>query len=124
MTYIKVDGNYVEVTYDEFLEHYKILEHSYRPYDVVRRNKDGEICFIDEVSINTCQYSLEHILSYSITNLSSEGGSAWYTNEDLTFTGVNIFEAIAKLSCHPMGRSRFWVSKVMNGKRGKDENQS
>jgi len=73
------------------------LENTLKPFDIVR-TKSGEIAFITEVNLNTCQSSPVHQVSYSvkfITENIPRDRSAWYENDELELLG-NIFIKIAE----------------------------
>lgn len=91
----------------------EVIAIAYYPYDVVL-SPCGSMGFIDEVNINRSQSEINDQLSYSVkwfhnVNLLK---SAWWKHEDLTVVD-NIFRAIAKNSCHPMGRNSSWVDDLM-----------
>lgn len=89
------------------------LDKAYKPFDVVS-DKDGNVGFVREVSVNVCQPSgLENQISYAVTWLFrvTNPHSAWYVNTDLS-KHCNLFEEIAKTTCHSMGGSGRWVEKL------------
>ena len=88
------------------------LEKAYKPYDVVT-NKNGDVGFIQETSVNDCQKGFNSQINYSITWIvGTETRSAWWGHHELK-RHTNIFIEIAKCSCHPFGNNEAWVEKLM-----------
>ena len=95
------------------------LKKAYKPFDIVRF-PDGELGFINEVSVNTCQESPEHQISYSvsfITENKSGHKNAWYHYQTEAFEILgNMFVLIGEAACHNMGNNKRWVEKVLINK--------
>ena len=87
------------------------LSESFKPYDIVTDSL-GNIGFIQEVSINTCQPPPFQI-QYSVTWLVGKNKHAWFQKEELT-RHCNLFVKIAEVSCHPFGHNKEWVQKLFN----------
>lgn len=87
------------------------LKNSFKPYDVVT-DKNGNVGFIQEVSVN--EYQPEpHQISYSVEWMVGEcNKTAWYNHSELT-KHCNIFIKIAECSCHPFGNNERKVSQLM-----------
>jgi hypothetical protein len=84
---------------------YKIKEstikNSLKPFDIVKTQK-GEIAFIKEVSLNSCQKLHYEQVSYSlkfITKNNVNEKTAWYKNHELELLG-NLFIKIAEITCN------------------------
>ena len=89
----------------------EVLKNSFKPYDVVT-DKNGNVGFIQEVSVNECQPA-PHKISYSVEWMVGRGEkSAWYNHSELT-KHCNIFVKIAECSCHPFGNNERKVSQLM-----------
>lgn len=96
--------------------HYDISESikmAYKPYDVVT-DKFNNVGFIQEVSINACQSTVDTQLQYSVCWLINLTNAhvAWYSNHQLTVHS-NIFKEIAKASVHQMGNNKNVVDMLM-----------
>ncbi len=86
---------------------------AYKPFDVVT-NKGGDVGFIQEVSVNDCQDSPEHQISYAVNWLvGNEYKHAWFDHEELT-VHCNLFVKIAESSCHPAGGGAESVRSLFN----------
>lgn len=86
---------------------------AHKPYDVVS-DTSGNVGFICEVNVNTCQEGFDAQISYAVEWLVGEGDKhAWYTHNELTYHD-NLLIRIAEISCHPSGRSKKWVRPLMN----------
>ena len=78
------------------------LKWAYKPYDVVT-NENGDVGFIQEVSVNSSQSHPEHQISYAVEWMVGDVSKhAWFSHNELT-VHCNIFIKIAESSCHPMG---------------------
>lgn len=96
----------------------KLLDKCYKPYDVVDDGKCS-VGFIQEVQINDCQNGFDDMVSYSVVWFYGPNTTAaWFSHDSLT-RHCNLFEEIAKCSCHPFGRNKRYVEQLMNlsGKR-------
>ena len=82
----------------------------YKPYDVVT-NKDNDVGYIQEVNLNDCQDGFDNQVSYSVNWLVGHSYNAWWKHNDLTKHG-NIFEEIARNSCHPFGGGKRSIDKI------------
>ena len=88
------------------------LENAHKPYDVVS-DKDGNVGFIQEVSVNECQPKGGQI-SYAVNWLTGDNRKhAWFDHSELKYH-TNLFIKIAESSCHPMGRNDDYVEKLFN----------
>jgi hypothetical protein len=91
---------------------------AYKPYDVVTDN-DGNVGFIQEVSVNSCQEGFKNQISYAINWLVSNNNKiAWFNHNELK-VHCNMFIKIAESSCHPSGRNKEWVTSLFENIRGK-----
>jgi hypothetical protein len=89
----------------------KSLKTSFKPYDIVT-DKDNNVGFIREVSINECQPE-PHQITYAVEWLVGNARkTAWYHHSDL-IKHCNLFVKIAECSCHPFGQNEEKVSKLM-----------
>lgn len=90
----------------------KTLKEAYKPYDIVT-DKNGNVGFIQETSINDCQPE-PHQISYSVKWIVGKGEkSAWYGHSELT-KHCNMFVKIAECSCHPFGNNGRKVERLMS----------
>ena len=92
----------------------KSLKKAFKPFDVVTDN-DGNVGFISEVRINTCQPSVKSQLGYSVTWLVIIEGtphSAWYGHNELE-SHCNLFVKIAEQSCSPHGNNAKYVKQLI-----------
>lgn len=89
------------------------LEWAYKPFDIVT-NEEGDVGFIQEVSVNSCQDEPEHQISYAVKWIvGHETKHAWFNHDELTYH-CNIFIKIAESACHPMGRNEYSVQSLFN----------
>jgi len=91
----------------------KIFDKCYKPYDIVS-HKDGSVGFIQEVSINRSQSPDDNAyVQYAVRWIyGSQTVFAWFSQDELK-KHCNLFEEIAKASCHPVGHSASDVSRIM-----------
>lgn len=90
------------------------LELAYNPFDVVT-DLTGNVGYIQEVSVNQCQDNSKYQISYAINWIVGQGDKvAWYNHNELQ-RHCNLFEQIAKNTCHPMGNSASWIGKLFKG---------
>lgn len=88
------------------------LKRAYKPYDIVS-DKEGNVGFIYEVSVNECQESFDDQISYSVEWIIGKTGlCSWYRHYELT-SHCNMLIKIAEQSCHPMGNNRSNVLELM-----------
>lgn len=89
------------------------LEKAHKPFDLVS-TPNGSVGFIQETSVNSCQASPEHQISYSVHWLiGKETKSSWWSTDELLFHG-NLFIEIAKCMVHPMSDSAKYVQSLFN----------
>ena len=89
------------------------LINAYKPFDIVT-NKNGDVGFIQEVSVNDCQDEAKHQISYAVNWLvGDEYKHAWFSHDELTMH-CNLFVKIAESACHPMGRNESKVQILFN----------
>lgn len=88
------------------------LDKSYKPYDIVT-DKNGNVGFIQEVSVNESQDNFESQISYSIEWLVGSSYNAWHNHDSLK-RHCNLFVMIAKASCHPFGNNEKKVVDLFN----------
>jgi hypothetical protein len=82
----------------------KTLKNAHKPFDIVT-NKNNDVGFIKEVSLNTCQPNPIHQVQYSVHwIIGSETKCAWFDHCELTYH-ANLFVEIAKVSCGSFGGS-------------------
>lgn len=94
------------------------IKWAYKPFDVVT-NSNGDVGFIQEVSVNDDQDEKVHQISYAVRWLvGDEYKSAWFSHGELT-AHCNLFVAIAECSCHPSGGSSSSVRLLMNNMENK-----
>lgn len=87
------------------------LKDSLKPFDVVKL-RNGDIAYINEVSVNTSQESPKFQIGYSIRILSGTTNKlSWYDKNELEYQ-CNLFIEIAKNATHNMGQSSRWVKKL------------
>jgi len=88
------------------------LRNAYKPYDIIT-DKKGNVGFIQEVNVNTCQESPDWQIQYAVDWMVGDNDThAWFDHNELTKHG-NIFIKIAENSCHPSGDSKRWVQELM-----------
>jgi hypothetical protein len=88
------------------------LNDAYKPYDIVS-DKDGNVGFVQEVSVNQCQPE-PHQIQYAVNWLTGDCSKhAWFKHNELE-KHCNLFIKIAESSCHPSGGNEYWVKKLMN----------
>jgi hypothetical protein len=87
------------------------LQKAYKPFDVVT-NKKGDVGFIQEVSINRCQPSINSQLSYAVNWFMGNDKHAWFDHDELTVL-CNLFVKIAESTCHPMDNNKKHVSQLI-----------
>jgi hypothetical protein len=91
------------------------IQQAYKPYDIVT-DANGNAGFIQEVNVNVSQPDPENQISYSIKWLTGNNSKvAWYEKRELV-RHCNLFTKIAEVSCHPMGQSERWVSRLLGFK--------
>ena len=89
------------------------LKKAYKPYDVVT-NENGDVGIIQEVSVNSCQESFDWQISYAVNwIIGNESKHAWFHHKEL-IRHSNIFEEIAKMSCHASGNSENSIEDLFN----------
>ena len=89
------------------------LNNAYKPFDVVT-NKNGDVGFIQEVSVNDCQDEPSRQISYAVNWLvGNEYKHAWFGHDELTLH-CNLFIKIAESACHPMGDNSSKVQSLFN----------
>lgn len=89
------------------------LEWAHKPYDIVT-DIEGNVGFIQEVSVNDCQESPEAQISYSVNWLTGDNyKTAWFDHDELTYQ-CNMFVKIAESSCHAFGSSANSVQALFN----------
>ncbi len=89
------------------------LNNAYKPFDVVT-NKNGDVGFIQEVSVNDCQDEPSRQISYAVNWLvGDEYKHACFDHEELTLH-CNIFVKIAEIACHPFGDNSSKVQSLFN----------
>lgn len=94
------------------------LERVYKPYDIVS-DIEGNVGFIQEVSINKCQEGFDDQVSYAVNWLKGRGVKhAWYRHEELD-RHCNLFVKIAEVSCHPYGAGSQSVKLLFSNMREK-----
>lgn len=90
----------------------KAFEEAYKPYDVVT-DKEGNVGFIQEVNINSCQESLRMQLSYAVNWLVGDNDKhAWFDHNELT-SHTNLLLKIAESSCGSHTRSEIHCKKLL-----------
>jgi hypothetical protein len=87
----------------------KTLKKAFKPYDVVT-NSNGDVGFIQEVSVNDCQPE-PYQISYAVNWLVGKAKHAWFDHNELT-KHSNLFVKIAESSCHPSGRNENHVKRL------------
>ena len=93
------------------------IKNTHNPLDIVT-DKDGNVGLIQEVSLNDCQVTPKHQVSYSVTWLTGNNGiHAWFYHDDLK-RHCNLFEKISEMACHPMGRNERHVKKLFKNWKG------
>lgn len=86
---------------------------AYKPYDIVS-DQNGNVGFIQEVSINSGQVTPECQLSYAVNWLYGNNSKhAWFSHKELT-VHCNLFVKIAEISTHPMGHNACDVKRLLN----------
>ena len=89
------------------------LDNAYKPFDVVT-NGNGDVGFIQEVSVNDCQDIPENQIRYAVNWLvGKENKRAWFDHHELTLH-CNLLIKIAESACHPMGHNSGHVQKLFN----------
>ena len=96
---------------------YEVSEESYKkalkPFDVVT-DKVGNVGFVKEVSVNNCQTSFEHQISYAVTWLVGTNSKvAWFDHSELK-KHCNIMAKLAENSCHPFGHNARQVETLFS----------
>lgn len=87
------------------------LKKCHKPFDVVT-NKDGDVGFIEEVNVNSCQEDHDFRISYSVNwMVGNKNKHAWFMHDELT-AHCNIFVEIAKASCNSHGNNSRFVESI------------
>lgn len=87
------------------------LKNAHKPFDIVT-DKNNNVGFIREVSVNDSQINASNQISYAVEWLiGNQNKTAWFDHSELTTHG-NILLKIAECACHPMGGNDKWVSKL------------
>lgn len=91
----------------------KTLQWAYKPFDIVTDEK-GNVGFIQEVSVNSCQDTPNSQISYAVSWLVGDNYKhAWFDHDELT-KHCNLFVKIAEASCHPSGSNSYSVQSLFN----------
>lgn len=86
----------------------------YKPFDIVS-DKDGNVGYINEVSVNTNQPDL--YVQYSIRWLvGNQTKCSWWNYNELE-SHCNLFVEFAKNQCHPFGNNAKYVEKIFNNEK-------
>lgn len=89
------------------------IKKCYRPFDIV--NYNGNIGFINEVNINSCQPDGHWQRSYSIKWLYQKDQNlhvAWFHDDEITVIG-NLMTMIAECMCDSFGGNKSYVERVL-----------
>lgn len=90
------------------------IKKAYKPFDIVSDN-DGNIGFIQEVSVNKCQPNPIDQISYAVKWLAGDNiKHAWFDHKELK-KHCNLFVKIAECACHPMGDNKEYVNRLLGG---------
>ncbi|MHC4616799.1 MAG: hypothetical protein ACYTEQ_03500 [Planctomycetota bacterium] len=84
---------------------------AHKPFDVVT-DEQGNVGFIQEVSVNDAQDRPETQIRYAVCWLVGDNSKhAWFDHHELTVHG-NLLIKIAECACHPIGRNGRYVQKL------------
>ena len=94
------------------------LQKAHKPFDIVT-DKDGNVGYIQEVSVNTSQPAAENQIDYAVNwliGVSCPIGElihAWFDHDDL-ISHANLLIEIAKCACHEMDSNDEFVQKLFS----------
>jgi hypothetical protein len=87
---------------------------AFKPFDIVT-NKNGDVGFIQEVSVNDCQEGFYDQISYAVNWLvGNETKHAWFDHNELT-AHCNLFIKISENVCNSTGNSAEFVTPLFSG---------
>jgi len=94
---------------------YETIRDSFKPFDVVT-DINGNVGFIQEVSVNDSQPEPKDQISYAVRWLVgifiNQNKHAWFVRGELK-KHCNLLVVIAECACHPMGHNSKHVNRLM-----------
>lgn len=88
------------------------LKKALKPFAIVS-DPNGNVGFIQEVSVNDCQSGFKNQIKYTVNWLTGDNKKhAWFTHSELQFH-CNLFIRVAECSCHQSGGNAAHVKNFL-----------